>query len=508
MKRVLATILVLNLSLPAFAKDKAVCEDLARFSRAPGVFTDGTGKDGKGTARNPQSMSDYVSALQTKYRSEIEQNFRTALTNPENIVFIKTVVNSFAYECDPQCLAMLEQKKLSGNVLENSTQALTSMLFEALLPSDVIGREQRMFRGGMDDRQFILKHPIFENERERVKKAIVASNHLHDSETFLRMVWERVKPIVAQVVQKRARDGEEKEFMLERLNQIAFKGTDCSEKFPEQMIRDTLVSDLFANAFYDRLSNSITYCKGMLILNQSEFSAVHTLAHEMAHSFGPCGASIGPGEYRLTYDHTDNVEEASKMFPFENVVECLRDVKSVGARRSEDKIGPQFEGRNQEGSDGRLFNSRSSRDNSREMKWSIFCSNDGITHIDQIDESFSDWVATEVIPIYMSKYHPGLTQENFIYGYSNVFRGANWANDGSPELDTHPDLKLRVNQLILANPKIREQMGCAPANKEKLIYCPDDFDLTKAESILDQNRTEPQNKTIGPMSPSPIPEKH
>ncbi len=95
---------------------------------------------------------------------------------------------------------------------------------------------------------------------------------------------------------------------------------------------------------------------------------------------------------------------------------------------------------------------------------------------DQIGETFSDWIAAEVLPEYMSLHYPDLTEKQYRLGYSNVFRGS--CNHANPEqsfmsagLDVHPEESDRVNKIILTHPKIRKQMGCDPKPPAQSTYC-------------------------------------
>jgi hypothetical protein len=94
---------------------------------------------------------------------------------------------------------------------------------------------------------------------------------------------------------------------------------------------------------------------------------------------------------------------------------------------------------------------------------------------DQIGESVSDWLASEVLPEYIAKHHPKLTRDQYRTGYSNAFRGdcnnANPMPPFHPPGDPHPPNSERVNKIILANPQVRRQMGCAPADPEKARHC-------------------------------------
>lgn len=84
------------------------------------------------------------------------------------------------------------------------------------------------------------------------------------------------------------------------------------------------------------------------------------------------------------------------------------------------------------------------------------------TNGDQIGEVMCDWVAAEILPLYFKKYYPNLTSKEFRLGYLNSFRHFCYPQkqNNNDVFTVHPSLEKRINFILLANPKIREQMGC------------------------------------------------
>ena len=94
---------------------------------------------------------------------------------------------------------------------------------------------------------------------------------------------------------------------------------------------------------------------------------------------------------------------------------------------------------------------------------------------DQIGESFCDWMAAEVLPVYMAENHK-LTTDQYRNGYANVFRLVGDIQPDKPSniknrvKDVHPAKADRINKILLTNPKVRGQMGCPPQHPD-YIYC-------------------------------------
>jgi hypothetical protein len=95
---------------------------------------------------------------------------------------------------------------------------------------------------------------------------------------------------------------------------------------------------------------------------------------------------------------------------------------------------------------------------------------------DQIGESFSDWLASEVLPRYIEKNFSHLSRDQIRNGYSNVFRGmCSNMNPASTNVfgmpDPHPTIQARVNKILLAHPDVRRQLGCEKDSAPAPKYC-------------------------------------
>jgi hypothetical protein len=112
---------------------------------------------------------------------------------------------------------------------------------------------------------------------------------------------------------------------------------------------------------------------------------------------------------------------------------------------------------------------------------------------DPYNQAIPDWFATEILPEYIEdNYKSTLTLSQVRNGYANVFRSRGpLAEDLSPE--THLATRTLYNQLILAHPKIRAQMGCTD-NNTSALYCDGDTAAPRNSSI--PNAVHPSTEKI------------
>lgn len=257
---------------------------------------------------------------------------------------------------------------------------------------------------------------------------------------------------------------------LTRLEDLSFGGFDCSE-----LSRVDLNKSISSN-FYITDDNRVLFCPGSLRRNQSEYSMVWFLAHEMAHLIGPChldtlvapldvlnfnSASYSTSPVHLS-DIIGNIEEVESVLPYGNVMSCLRRENAAGVTRS---FGRPY-------ADDVILSS--------DVKaGGFFCPKLNGTEAlyegnDQIDESFSDWMATEVLSEYMNFYFKNFSIEQKRKGLSNVFRGSDEFIKNSAINQTGTPLYLstenRINRILFAHPSIRKQVGCGD-RPYKYQYC-------------------------------------
>ncbi|MFH1263019.1 MAG: hypothetical protein V1495_06200 [Pseudomonadota bacterium] len=465
-----------------------VCSDMGRFTRAPGFYPDGTGNDGKGGARNVETEQQLIADFHHKHRKDIAERFRAILQQPDMSNFRKTAIAAFGIECDLVCKAQMKKDMLAGDPLENTANALAGLVLNSLL---ILGTEDM---GGYHvvsdkDRRFLLANSVFKDQRKLARKKILDDAEVGDPDKTVKAVFDRVVPIMKEVVVQAVPDIAWRDWMNNRLSNIQFTGTDCGtsdQKEPE------LGQLLQANAGYDPVSQTFTYCRGLILLNSSEFSMAGVIAHELAHSIDPCRIAQGPGNYRFKYHQLLDPKLAAADYPIPNLIQCLRDERSVHAYRAE--------ATNEKGTASRnILYDRAKPirpTKSRKATYSVFCGGDGPTQMDQIPEATADWFAAEVIPRYIEKYHPDLSETFLQHGYSNYLRGLqplfSRISEFKDPTDEHPQLEDRIDRILMAQPKIRTQLGCGEKTDGEPLYCPSEFKPSDDKQEMNSKSEEPK----------------
>jgi hypothetical protein len=111
---------------------------------------------------------------------------------------------------------------------------------------------------------------------------------------------------------------------------------------------------------------------------------------------------------------------------------------------------------------------------------------------DQIGEAFSDWMGTEILADYMEKNMSSLSQKKKMNGISNL--SSRFCYEGSG-FDVHPDSKLRIDRLLMANPKIRDQIGCSTP-KNNVHYCKIGEDFKGTRQVYQREDLNPEPTDI------------
>ncbi|MBS1958692.1 MAG: hypothetical protein JST80_04390 [Bdellovibrionales bacterium] len=225
--------------------------------------------------------------------------------------------------------------------------------------------------------------------------------------------------------------GNGRDRMINQVASVQFDGIDCSAlgTFAMTSRWDNL---LIPNAFYNPSSNRFTYCNGLGHYNSSLFQRYAVIAHELTHSVDPCA-----------------FERDGRKFPAPQIVSCLRDNESVGAKKQNKFDPPKLDPK-------------------------IAALGEPLTDCgggDQIGESFSDFMAAEVLSRMVLRMKP-LTLEQKRTGFANAMRFPGECKESS-EYDVHPQLRARIDRIFLANPAIQGEMQCtfAPKAPKPPRYC-------------------------------------
>lgn len=423
----------------------ALCNDLARFACAPGEY-----KDGTGTTRSEEDVLNSVSDYKQKAEKDIRQRFTKMLSDPQNQYFKDLSVAALGLKNSPQCASnsVDDAKACQGNIVSGLTSLASKLALASMIPSTGLERV-----GNLRDIQFVTSDEHFLSLIKDISAK--AEKDLGNDELKQKIkdkIFPQVKALIVERLKQLDIPDDQKNFMINKIKSIVFK-KECNDPGGGSGVASLLIP----NAYYTPQTNAFTLCSGLLLQSTSDFQNVAIIAHELSHSIDPCGVAYGPEDSTFKYEHPNDLKKMESEFPIKNVIACLRDPRSVGAKNfamSENSPSPIPNG---------PFGRHA------EVKKPNFCDND------QITESFADWMAFEILPTYISKNYQ-LNEKQYEMGYANTFRliCGIMPKDGYAAYagmnNVHPPMDDRINKLLLVNPSIRQQMGC-PKDHPKNLYC-------------------------------------
>lgn len=427
--------LILNAKVP-----EAVCDNLHDLTCAPGEYEDGTGRAKTATLNNNE-----LEKARKKILEDSKINFKQALEKPENSHFRRTALSATGLYLNPVCADA--DTKLNQECTELLVEGLTDFAAHNLFAAKQPEAEPT-------DEYFLLESPEYRAIYSNLHETYAKQN---DATATAKKIREKVFPQIKKLLSERldtaVADPTTRQMMKDKLNSITFGGTDCSSGSG----KDSIAGILFPNAYFHPYETSFRYCSAMTKQSSSEFALAFSVAHELAHSIDPCGIGMGSKLNRFTYTRS-KVEENDQTYPIAGLISCLRDQRSAAAATNQPKHN----------------------ENSRISPYCIG---------DQIGESVSDWLATEVVPKFIDHNFPNLTQDQYRTGYSNVFRFAcQRSMVGLPKpFMVHPSTERRVDNIVAVHPEVRKQMGCGDLPTTK-VYCKVDSPSAPPNGTAPQSR--------------------
>jgi hypothetical protein len=442
-----------------------VCSNLSTLTQTQGVYNDGTG-----TARSFEQPELLRNEMLDLYETHVQDYFEKVLTEPAYREYQRMAVAAFIEDCGSRCQKMLNTGVLHGKVLEEARHGLVKLFFKELVfisdPGTKASRRSVIPTEKEKNIKNLASHGLFKNFIISIKRKAYKHYDIAAYASRPQEVFQQVKPIVMDIVQKYIPSAIHREQMLKRISEITLMPSQCESPActmeMKKFVYDHPINEDMSRSFaylYDH--QKILYCDWSLASNNSMFHLVHVIAHEMAHAIGPCTIMYKRSQDSdFFFEERTNPTKAAKEFPIPDIIQCLRAEQSVGARRSEYEVSFLEPGP------------------------SPFCSQEGNVDADHIEEAFADWVAIEALAAYGEKYWRHLTTEQFINGYANIFRGQNFEEDKAANHPDeapypHPSVVGRIDRLLLAHPTIRKNMGC-PVQKEGLWHCTQDFHPSQA----------------------------
>lgn len=421
-----------------FAEDPR-CQDLTEFTCVPGDHDDGTA-----VVRTPEMFP-----VNPDFQNRISQ-VKSSLTKKFAAFFERGVEYDFAAELTrtsqmPECARRPGQRP-SDSCRIRTAEALSDL---------IIGWFS--FSAATRDKSFQFSELILLLQRPGYYQ-IIQQQEEENLRIFPPTEFEQRMPELFAQAKKLAFENidswpipEEKRIILrERIERTTFGRDGCGGQ--------NLPALFTENATYMPLTDEIEFCRGFSSgrnSNESEFKFIHNIAHELAHSIDPCVITeFGPPKHRLEFQEAINLQELATQFYAPSVLQCLMsslDVSTGSSFPNEDYF---------EESGGEIEDFDHPRQN---PVWS-FCGHP------KLNELFCDWFATEVLNKYLKSREPQLNAEQIKTGLSNVWRTSCHPILGlSLGSDIHPPTHLRLNNILLSHPNIRQQMGCS--SQAPFPYC-------------------------------------
>lgn len=440
-----------------------LCSDLARFACAPGSYKDGTGE-----IKSESEISKFMSAYAEESRTILRDRFQKILSGSENSYFKDVAIAGLGLKNSPRCTSTASDDVAScrETLIDGLTTIAQKQALGPLMPQTGLARA-----GNLRDLEYITQNSAYQKVirelNNRVQKEL---GNPEMSKKIQDKVFPKIKELIVARLKQLSIPDVQRNLMISKLNSISFEGTSC-EEFGGKNSRsnaEVVSSLLVPNAFYDPSRNTFKLCSGYLLQSTSEFQIATTIAHELTHSIDPCYIARGPEDMGFKYSNSQDLKKMESEYPIKNIIQCLRDSRSVGAQSSglaspgvPVKTGPYGATIDADG-----YSAGGSGMQNQPVVKKSFCEGD------QIGESVADWMAVEVLPKYIAENFK-LTTEQYRIGYANARRlicRLDREDTNHFGFDEHPTTENRINKIILVNPKVRAQMGC-PEKHPEFIYC-------------------------------------
>lgn len=229
--------------------------------------------------------------------------------------------------------------------------------------------------------------------------------------------------------------------LVQRLQKVEISEKTCLEpKVPTTALLGEMA------LYYPVPHHTVMICSQLLTRRQTDAALSFYLAHELAHSIDPCNLAKGAGDILhnlppvMKYERFKPDSFDLSTHPYGDVLKCLREPDSGGAKvipsqNKPDNPDPAFEN---------------------------LCAHD------QINETFCDWMGTEVAAPMVS----GLLQRESLAESNREQMGvlAFSCGETDDDDDVHLPPAVRFDRIYLMHPTVRKSLNCsAPPKGQK--YC-------------------------------------
>ncbi len=423
-----------------------ICTDLYGPSCAPGQIQDPTG-----TAKTQNYFMFERAEIEKAASTDIQKIVDEALADPKNSKFIEVAIDAFGLDdfCNPprnaDCVARLKL-------------GLTTQLTQETIYPEVENRSVKL--KDLSSIGHLSEHPAMLNMRRKIGESVRAQLKKQNVQDRIENeILPRTQTLVADWVLKNLPAGKTRDDIYFKVNHIEFAGFDCAKSANEVPL------DLQPNAFYSPRGNKFTYCAGSLLFTQSIFSIVRTIAHELTHSFDPCSIQFYLDSKKFSYGSTLQSDMEAK-YPLTGVIACLRRKDSFAAEHFPPSTQNSTNSHSETATSKDAGSDAPSQAEEKNPPFDFCTKEDGDGNIkngDQITESIADWVAADILPDYVTNFYPTMAESDRRLGYLNTARAyckPSHEREETTSFNPHPTWQTRMNAGLLANPKIRAQLGC------------------------------------------------
>jgi hypothetical protein len=439
------------------------CDYIPEYTCSDTVLNDGTG--------TMTLNKNWERSLKINEESmvQITKDFQKALLStkkPASKFDIEVALSATGMKLAPAC-----SKKRKNENDSRITFACARTLAKTLARrgrSEIFGARFRSEKNSLED-EVLLRNSVFFKEivnkqKERLKK----SSESKELDKKIEEMFVTSVGFVNKIIDKKIANSKTKALLKAKINTIRFNGTDCSDSETNFDINEVYS----INAYYDSTNNTFRFCKGLADSGLSEYNLIRVITHELAHSIDPCRFQFAPKSLKQNYK-TDNPYEE---YPFQ-VLQCLRSEGSIQA----------FDPENSDGyTQGDSDASNSAQETSEDKK-QPFCHK-----LDQINESFCDWLGAEAVYQHMKTNLSKSTKQQYIDGVASISKvvcldnvGLGKSNLGKTNYySPHPADRDRLTHIFLAHPGIRRLLGCSSLKEDGDVkYC----SFTKGQTEVFEN---------------------
>lgn len=432
------------------------CSEVTPLTCSQGELFDGTGSK-KIAGFLDDKMKDHLAEVS----KESEAKFHELIDNKKiNNYEMEIALSATGQGVTEECNSFKVDKSLTELCQKNLARALSERVI-----SKLTAPRQEFPRGELEDEVKLRETAFFESVYDPIQKKLTTKLGLPEASAHLaENVFPKVKEKIINIIDRSVPNEKHKQMMKEKINAIRFGGMDCDAE-------QGLSSEFTTNAVYIDQSNKFYFCKGFERYGRSDFTAANVIGHEMGHAIDPCVIQKGAATFSFKYS---SAKEAEKEYPFPNLVSCLRNKKSIAAKNFNDyKTADYSEYDDDYARQHLAHKSKLNHKKTVNSSDETHADKDFFCEKDQIGESFSDWLGTEVIAEYLNNEWKDLKPLQVKNGLANTWRDACTPGLGLHNVkskDVHPPTRDRLEKIIMVHPTVRARLDCPPLNK-MTMYC-------------------------------------